>query len=192
MKKEFIKKFAANIKQYGNEVKSVKLNDLPFGLVEDFKNVLGFNSISGLDLVVDTKCIMINPFIDDKEFELRTEMLEGKDIEIYDFNFTPTLYNPKSLLQGEKPIVTPSLYDLEKFTPYKCFIIPFTNDTDDDSEQSFKLRMIATLMDMLENPDKYAAEYEYGIMIRFKYKNDDQLKYSLVDLQEDFFIPIKK
>lgn len=193
MKKEFLKNFADNIRR-SNEggFKSVKLNDLPFQVVQDFKQILGLNSIRGLDIPAGTKSTVINLFKDDKYLELGLEMFNGKDIEIYDFNVIPMSYNPSAFLQRGKPIVTPAMYDIEKIYSCKYFIIPLDMGNSEFSQKDIKECMIKVLEDMLDNPDKYAPESEYGLSIRFQYKDANELKYNHVDLQEDFFIPIKK
>jgi len=168
MKKEFFKKINDSIKKSNDEVsKSVKFNDLPLEVVQDFKDILGLNSITVLNDSSEIEGICIDLSQDEKQIELDLEEFKDKDIEIYDFISEAVMYDPKEYLNHNAPIVTPLFYNPSHVYPRKYFIIPVSSEFEINENE-----MIKTIKDMIYNTSNYKLKPHPGLIIRFRYKSN--------------------
>lgn len=95
--------------------------------------------------------------------------LPGGLIYLYSLEFTPIMYDPKTLMEPIKDgcVITPTLYNVDTFTPYKRITLEFSPL--DDEKCDIRRFLQEQIDKVLDNPKLYEPDGVKGIMVRGVY-----------------------
>lgn len=90
----------------------------------------------------------------------------GKRCFLYKIGLTPKMYSPDFFTQTEGSYITPTLYNPNKFTPFRKLVLDCDLEKSHDSI-AYRKHLHDVLDDMLDHPEAYdKVKSERGIILR--------------------------
>lgn len=106
-------------------------------------------------------------------FKLSNETKFVGDFILDYITFTPQLFvgSVLTVRPDNDAIISPTLYDLETFTPYRYIKIWLTPEHGGDiSDKVIKNNLMDRFEKILNNPEEYASVKTHGLLLRGKFK----------------------